>query len=132
MNDLLGARYAHGAREATARADVASVAWSPAGRCETGRADDAANARSPSPPVLPAYPVDELAAEARRALSEAETSAARLPSQSKQAMCAAHVANEATNLEGTRLTPELSRAEGVGLNEWLGLVAGVVEKRVQK
>ena len=81
---------------------------------------------------MPAYPVDELAAEARRALSEAETSAARLPSQSKQAMCAAHVANEATNLEGTRLTPELSRAEGVGLDEWLGLVAGVVEKRVQK
>ena len=117
MNDLLGARYAHGAREATARADVASVAWSPAGRCETGRADDAANARSPSPQDLSVDPVAGPAAEARRALSKEETSAPRLPSQPKQATCAADVANEATEVKSARLTPELSRAEGVGLND---------------
>ena len=91
--------------------------WSPAGRHGTTRADDTANARSPSPPVLPACPVAELAAAARRALSEVETSAPRLPSQPKQAMCAADVANEATEAKGARLTPELSRAEGVGLND---------------
>ena len=56
------------------------------------------------------------AAEAGHALSEEETSAARLPSQPKQAMSAADVANEATEVESARLTPELSRAEGVGLN----------------
>ena len=44
MNDLLGARYAAGAREATVRADDASVDRSPAGRGEMGRADDTANA----------------------------------------------------------------------------------------
>ena len=117
MNVLLGARYADGAREATARADDASVAWSPARRCGTIRASDTANARSPSPPVLPACPVAELAAEARRACSENETCAARLPSRPKRARLAADVANEATEVESARLTPELSRAEGVGLND---------------
>ena len=57
------------------------------------------------------------AAEARRALIKDETSAARLPSQPKQAMCAADEANEANEVESARLTPELSRAEGVGLND---------------
>ena len=106
MNDLLGARYADGACEATARADDASVAWSPAGRCETARADSTTNARSPGPQVSPAYPVAELAAEARRALSEVETSAARLPSRPKRATYAANVDNEATELESARQTPE--------------------------
>ena len=117
MNDLLGARYAAGAREATARADNASVAWSPAGRGEMGRADDTANARSPSPQDSSACPVAELAAVARRALSKDETSAARLPSRPKRARYAADVANEATEVGSARLTPELSRAEGVGLND---------------
>ena len=83
--------------------------WSPAGRCGTARADDTANVRSPSPQVLPACPVAELAAEARRALSQDETSDARSPSQPKRAMCAAEVANEATYVDSARLTPELSR-----------------------
>ena len=117
MNDLLGARYAAGAREATVRSDDASVAWSPAGRCGTARANDPANARSQSPHVLPASPVAELAAEARRALSESETCAARLPNQPKRARYAADVATEATAAKSARLTPELSRAEGVGLND---------------
>ena len=64
-----------------------------------------------------ASPGAELAAEARRALSENETCAARLPSQPKRARYAAGVANEATAVDSARLTPELSRAEGVGLND---------------
>ena len=91
--------------------------WSPARRRGTTRAVDTAKARSPSAQVLPACPVAELAAAARLALSKAETSAARLPSQPKQAMCAADEANEANEVESARLTPELSRAEGVGLND---------------
>ena len=83
--------------------------WSPAGRRGMTRADDTANARSPSPQVLPASPVAELAAEARRALRENETCAARLPSRPKRGRCAADVANEATEVESARLTPELSR-----------------------
>ena len=117
LNDLLGARYAHGACEATARAHVASVAWSPARRCGTIRASDTANARSPSPPVLPACPVAELAAAARRALSVVETTAPRLPSQPKRSASGADAMNEATEAKSARLTPELSRAEGVGLND---------------
>ena len=117
MNDLLGARYAAGAREATVRADAASAAWSPAERCETGCTEDTANVRSPSPQVLPASPVAGPAAEARRALSKDETSAAQLPSPPKRAKYAADVANVVTEVQSARLTPELSRAEGVGLND---------------
>ena len=91
--------------------------WSPARRRGTTPADDTANARSPSPQVLPACPVAKPAAEARRALSESETCAARLPSRPKRASYAANVANEAIDVESARLTPELSRAEGVGLND---------------
>ena len=83
--------------------------WSPAGRRGTTRADDTANARSQSPQVSPACPVAELAAEARRGLSEDETSVARLPNYPKRARYEADVANEATDAEGARLTPELSR-----------------------
>ena len=83
--------------------------WSPARRRETTRPDDTANARSPSPHGLPASPVAELAAEARRALSESETSAARVPSQPKRAMCVADVATEAAEAKSARLTPALSR-----------------------
>ena len=83
--------------------------WSPAGRHGTTRADDTANARSPSPQVLPACPVAVLAAEARRALSENETGAARLPSRPKRARHAADIANEAIDAKSARLTPELSR-----------------------
>ena len=36
-------------------------------------------------------------------------------------MSAANVANEAIDVESARLTPELSRAVGVGLNDWLGV-----------
>ena len=67
--------------------------------------------------MLPACSVAKPAAEAGQALSEEETSAARLPSQLKQAMCAADAATEATEAKSVRLTPELSRAEGVGLND---------------
>ena len=91
--------------------------WWPARRRGTTRADDTANARSQSPHVLPACPVAGPAAEARRALSQDETRDARSPSQPKQATCAADVANEATEVKSARLTPELSRAEGVGLND---------------
>ena len=91
--------------------------WSPAGRRGTTRADDTANARSQSPHVLPACPVAELAAAARRALSEVETSAPRLPSQPKRSASGADALNEATEVDSARLTPELSRAEGVGLND---------------
>ena len=35
-------------------------------------------------------------------------------------MCAADAATEATEAKSARLTPELSRAEGVGLNDQLG------------
>ena len=91
--------------------------WSPAERCETGCTEDTANVRSPSPQVLPASPVAGPAAEARRALSENETGAARLPSRPKRARHAADVANEAIDAKSARLTPELSRAEGVGLND---------------
>ena len=91
--------------------------WSPARRGGTTRANDTANARRPSPHVLPACPVAGPAAEARRALSQEETSDARSPSRPKQAICAADVADEATEVDSARLTPELSRAEGVGLND---------------
>ena len=105
--------------------------WSLARRRGTIRADDTANSRSPSPHVLPSCPVAGPAAEARRALSKDESSAARLPSQQKRARYAADVANEATEVGSARLTPELSRAEGVGLNEWLGanLAAGLAQKQ---
>ena len=83
--------------------------WSPARRRGTTRADDTTNARSPSPHVLPASPAAKLAAEARHALSYDGTSAARLPSRSKPSASTADVANEATEVEGARLTPELSR-----------------------
>ena len=66
---------------------------------------------------MPVCPGAELAAEAQRALSKDESSAARLPSQQKRARYAADVANEATDVDSARLTPELSRAEGVGLND---------------
>ena len=91
--------------------------WSPARRRETTGVDDTANARSTGPHVLPACSVAELAAEARRALTENETCAARLPSRPTRAIYTANVANEATDAESARLTPELSRAEGVGLND---------------
>ena len=91
--------------------------WSPARRRGTTRADDTAKARSPSSQVLPACPVAELAAEARRAWSKGETNAARLPRRPKRARPAADVANEATEVKSARLTPELSRAEGVGLDD---------------
>ena len=91
--------------------------WWPARRRGTTRADDTANARSPSPHVSPAFTGAELAAEARCALSKDGTSAARLPTQPKRATSAADVANEATEVKSARLTPELSRAEGVGLND---------------
>ena len=83
--------------------------WSPARRRGTTPADDTANARSPSSQVLPACPVAELAAEARRACSENETCAARLPSRPKRARPTADVANEAIEVGSARLTPELSR-----------------------
>ena len=50
-------------------------------------------------------------------MSEDETSVARLPSQPRHAMDVADVVTEATEANSARLTPELSRAEGVGLND---------------
>ena len=81
----------------------------------TGRRHD--ECQKPEPAQLVVDPVAGPAAEARRALSQDETRDARSPSQPKQATCAADVANEATEVKSARLTPELSRAEGVGLNE---------------
>ena len=91
--------------------------WSPARRRGTTPADDTANARSQSPHVSSACPVAGPAAEARLALGEDVTSVAGLPSRQKEAMCVADVATEATEAKRARLTPELSRAEGVGLND---------------
>ena len=79
--------------------------WSLARRRGTIRADDTANARSPNPQVSSVCPVTEPDAEARRALGKDETSAARLPSQPKQAMCVADAATEANKVESARLTP---------------------------